>query len=1754
MIGISFLAVLCFTITANCKIHKVNVTLQTSWVRTPAVAEISEYLADWSLESFWKFVNQLEPLSYERSANAPLSPELDFETYLKLEDLVLRALQGVRDGSTLTVTYRQIFRLFFSSRSYSPAVEMSHQVAMARASQLLNVSLLEVEDHLHRCTTTGSTWAQVGDQILCHPEEIFPLLEAYVAKPLFHDFLPREKLYGPKTALGNNLPTVIIYGDLSQRDFYTWHKLLKSFSETGLCIYAFRHYFKERPHVRSKLVGYGVELALKSMEYKAMDDAKVEATATESTTNEPPEESVVQGFNFTQLEKLHPELTSELKAFRDHLVTTDDELHPIKAWQFRDFGFQASQAVVNAAHQSSEDTPITEINQTHSGLVALRDISQNLPSRASRLISTTVSSTLRDEVAANQMLLKAIGINPGQSVLFVNGLLLSPSVDVFALLDVLREESKIMSRLHNLGIPGEKISDLLIPSGTSGQLQSGETSSVPGMKHSLSGRFALDISSSPILYINNLEADPAYAYWPDLMRGLFVPDFLGGIPRIRKNLYHVVLVVDPASPNCIEIIRLTESFLLHKVAVRFGFLWSIDPSINSPSLMLVRIFNYISSSISHASESPLPTSVPGLGSPGAMAALSFLTELYSEMEQTGGSLTMEFIQRRFEKLFPNAYVEDITSPNPGESDYDTELKLHEAFLRRSGLYSVDKSTPLILFNGVIFDVAGMRKMGGFEDSVVNLCLEELVRVQHAVYHGQMTGTESVFTLYEKGGSLVSRFNARVLSLSNPVDSNHPTFVDFGLDELAWPKTGTDPSPTELLTYFVDHMRYFQKGDLEAALRPVTIWVVIGDLDHISTSVDPNRREELRRHFALADAAISYLRSAQSSKGLRIGFVFNPPSDEPTQSIATGDLWVTRALHLLGHPSRVPAPKGSHRLSDPLIKYAEQMPARNFAFRLLRDALDVLNGSAVYAHLSQLSVSGVNVKSLEQVVQGVDRAEFLRLHANFSRHVLGLKPGERAIVANGRIIGPLSPEEEFSIDDFRLIERIALDSGAVQLADTLLELVGDELGGPDAVSELVWQMSPILNSKKQTQTSSVTDMDAVEGVLSRSRSRLDGLNFAHSGFQIPAEPGPPSFTVLAIVNPASRDTQRLSHVLIVLHQAISCSFKVLLNPTPSLSELPVKNFYRFVWEPSPFAFKSSGGVEVVSEDPVIPHAFFTHLPGQPLLTLGMDAPHGWMVAAVEAVYDLDNLRLADIHSTVEAVFELEYLLLEGHCFEEESMKPPRGLQLTLGPSTALDRYDTIVMANLGYFQLKAGPGAWYLNIRSGRSRDFYTFSDEQTESRLNSHELITNIDSFRSKIITVRVKKRPERAGENLLDESISTSTETKAGSSSWSHKHGDVWSTLSNYAENLSPSWLTSLRASLRAHLPWQTCPPRQEVINVFSLASGHLYERLLRIMMLTVLRHTKSPVKFWFLKNYLSPTFKDFIPHMAKEYGFDYELVQYQWPRWLHAQTEKQRIIWGYKILFLDVLFPLNVTKIIFVDADQIVRADLQELADLDLQGAPYGYTPFCDSRREMDGFRFWKQGYWANHLSGRPYHISALYVVDLTRFRQLAAGDRLRGQYHGLSQDPHSLSNLDQDLPNNMIHQVPIKSLPQEWLWCETWCSDESKSRAKTIDLCNNPLTKEPKLSAAMRIAPEWVDYDQEIKQLWKRVYPPAPRTPQTPAAPAVPEVPKQQAAAKTVPESSGQCTDNSQSTCPFSAPSLGRVPLQQTNADQNEEKSEL
>jgi len=388
------------------------------------------------------------------------------------------------------------------------------------------------------------------------------------------------------------------------------------------------------------------------------------------------------------------------------------------------------------------------------------------------------------------------------------------------------------------------------------------------------------------------------------------------------------------------------------------------------------------------------------------------------------------------------------------------------------------------------------------------------------------------------------------------------------------------------------------------------------------------------------------------------------------------------------------------------------------------------------------------------------------------------------------------------------------------------------------------------------------------------------------------------------------------------------------------------------------------------------------------------------------------------------------------------------EITEPRSVAVEPHsDTLVMKNMGYWQLHAGPGVWSLQI-ADKSKGSEIF--DIVEGKLRGGRLIIDKDDPHEKTTKQVVLKDFVNQGEFLL-------VKRRKGFEKASLFHDD------GREESVSED---------------------EDVINVFSLATGHLYERFLKIMMLSVTKRTSKKVKFWLFENFLSPSFKASARAMCDEIGSEVEFVTYKWPEWLRGQSEKQRIIWGYKILFLDVLFPLNVKKIVYVDADQVLRGDLKELWDLDLQGAPYGYTPFCTSRESTLGYQFWRQGFWQSHLQGKPYHISALYVVDLALFRKTQVGDKLRAIYQQLSADPNSLSNLDQDLPNYAQHQVPIFSLPQEWLWCESWCSDETKADAKTIDLCNNPMHKEPKVSMAKRVISgplfneSWVELDAEVE----------------------------------------------------------------------------
>ncbi|KAF4121615.1 hypothetical protein GMORB2_2023 [Geosmithia morbida] len=655
----------------------------------------------------------------------------------------------------------------------------------------------------------------------------------------------------------------------------------------------------------------------------------------------------------------------------------------------------------------------------------------------------------------------------------------------------------------------------------------------------------------------------------------------------------------------------------------------------------------------------------------------------------------------------------------------------------------------------------------------------------------------------------------------------------------------------------------------------------------------------------------------------------------------------------------------------------------------------------------------------------------------------LAHGSQVLLLNGRVVGPIPPDEAFKEASFQELFKFEYVNRIKPVYEAL-----EALGLSQKITD------PTSAAKVTSLTALSTISDLPDGIFESTSTLRTSVYDDWESKYTAIETGDPessSVHIVGLLNPLSEQGQRWAPIIKVLSELKGVYVKLFLNPKENIAELPVKRFFRYILQSAP-SFNEDGSLKT-------PNATFKGLPSEALLTAAMHVPPAWLVAPKVSVHDLDNIKLSTVKGDVEAVYELEHILIEGHS-RQTTGPSPRGAQLVLGTDAEPFLTDTIIMANLGYFQFKANPGYYNIRLKEGRSSEIYTIDSigaRSWEAVPGDEGTYVSVMDFQGTTLYPRLKRQRGMDDVDVLEDSDGS-------------EDGIISAGL-KFAGSLFGK---KRSASDKEHAE----------INIFSVASGHLYERMLNIMMVSVMRNTKHTVKFWFIEQFLSPSFKEFIPHMAKEYGFRYEMVTFKWPHWLRHQREKQREIWGYKILFLDVLFPLSLDKVIFVDADQIVRTDMIDLVNHDLEGAPYGFVPMGDSRTEMEGFRFWKQGYWANFLRGQPYHISALYVVDLGRFRKLAAGDILRQQYHSLSADPNSLSNLDQDLPNNMMFRIPIHTLPQEWLWCETWCSDEDLATARTIDLCNNPLTKEPKLDRARRQVPEWTVYDDEIAALAKRI----------------------------------------------------------------------
>ncbi|CAH6723275.1 putative UDP-glucose:glycoprotein glucosyltransferase [[Candida] jaroonii] len=512
---------------------------------------------------------------------------------------------------------------------------------------------------------------------------------------------------------------------------------------------------------------------------------------------------------------------------------------------------------------------------------------------------------------------------------------------------------------------------------------------------------------------------------------------------------------------------------------------------------------------------------------------------------------------------------------------------------------------------------------------------------------------------------------------------------------------------------------------------------------------------------------------------------------------------------------------------------------------------------------------------------------------------------------------------------------------------------------------------------------------------------------------------PLVDVLVIIDPLTNMAQELICLAEVIMKVPFVRTRILLQPKSTYESVGIDRYYRAEYPQYPL-FSGDSAKSGESSKSVK----FHNLPNKETFMVDIIPPKRWSVKSKAATIHPDSVSVAQPQSFT---YELHSLIIEGYARSISTALPPKHAEFSL-TENSMSVQNTVkhtsVMANLGYFQFAVDFGLWDLScgpnyeLLSASEKLFEFNAEPQTSIPLQ----VFTMDGLVVRTRMIEAKKSPK----------------------------------------------------------PTKKVTNPKSTINIFTIASGELYEKLCTMMMMSVMKHTSETTKFWLIDDYLSPDFKKSLPTLSNHYNFDYEFVSYKWPMWLRRQNTRQRTVWGYKMLFLDVLFG-DLDSIIFVDADQINRSDMKSLVDLDMGSYAYGFVPMCENREEMETFRFWNQGYWQEVLGDDlKYHISALFKVNLQRFKELGVGDRLRSHYQKLSSDENSLANLDQDLPNNLQRSVGIFSLPQEYLWCETWCSDNGKVTAKNIDLCSNPLTGEDKESMGRRVIEEWEDLETELRVL--------------------------------------------------------------------------
>lgn len=500
------------------------------------------------------------------------------------------------------------------------------------------------------------------------------------------------------------------------------------------------------------LSGYGVELDIKSTEYKAGDDTKVNAQESDNIKKSSNDDDEIQGFLFNKLKQSNPHLNEKIEEYRKYLIESTQELAPLKAWQMQDLSLQAAQRIIDS--EPSE------------ALSLLEDLSQNYPTRARTLSKIQVRKDLKKALKKQSQTFESLlNFEAGSGALFLNGLDLNiETIDIFSLNSALKKEAKLIESLSQIGLSLDQVKDLIYL-----DISSKATD------------YGVDLRDSSIQWVNDLEKDKKYAYWSKSVQDILRPTYPGMIRPIARNFFNLVFVLDPAKDVSKSLISTAESFYVNDIPLRIGFVFvtndekEVDGNTDA-SVALFRAHNYIK-------EKQTKTK-----------ALSFITDIYAKTPK-GADVTAETVIKEFKKKYPKEKnLDDVFGP---DSYYDEGRKLTMEYFNKIGI----KSMPKVFINGFPLGESEIEQ-DAFEESVLTKIMQLTSEIQMSVYKGLISDGTNLMDWLMSKDVIMPRLNPRILAQErdylniNELQARDKKFVS-GLNYLA-----DDENEAHLLTLWL----------------------------------------------------------------------------------------------------------------------------------------------------------------------------------------------------------------------------------------------------------------------------------------------------------------------------------------------------------------------------------------------------------------------------------------------------------------------------------------------------------------------------------------------------------------------------------------------------------------------------------------------------------------------------------------------------------------------------------------------------------------------------------------------------------------------------------------------------------------------------------------------------------------------------------------------------------------------------------------